>query len=373
MTISASIVRVYPRVGGETSVRRSARGPAGGLSPRGRGNRGDRPPAPPPYRSIPAWAGKPPILRTAGAASAVYPRVGGETSGPDIAAPHQGGLSPRGRGNRGAPPGDRRLSGSIPAWAGKPKTCSSPRSTIRVYPRVGGETRRRFRPKFRPKGLSPRGRGNLERQRYDRLPLRSIPAWAGKPTMVACTPSRSGVYPRVGGETTVEEHPDSIRVGLSPRGRGNLDQSVQDKDALGSIPAWAGKPVKSPTLLRLCRVYPRVGGETLHPTGDSESTTGLSPRGRGNRPRHQIGRGRSRSIPAWAGKPAATCSGGRTRRVYPRVGGETPLIFQERTPAEGLSPRGRGNPPAHGWVTTWRGSIPAWAGKPRRDPQRLDL
>ena len=119
--------------------------------------------------------------------------------------------------------------------------------------------------------------------------------------------------------------------GLSPRGRGNLIISVLIGSGVRSIPAWAGEPVVLTLKVLSKAVYPRVGGGTgLHVT-DRAKSEGLSPRGRGNPP----------------------CD--RTRwhwiRVYPRVGGETLLFpaFTDRhlglSPrVNGLSPRGRGNP-----------------------------
>ena len=119
-------------------------------------------------------------------------------------------------------------------------------------------------------------------------------------------------------------------------------------------------------------VYPRVGGETVWVWGTCCGMLGLSPRGRGNHQLGDQ-RERSRrlgSIPAWAGKPVSTCAWHAEDwpKVYPRVGGETHCLLS-RTPAPrqiavyprvgggnpcagysgaaftalGLSPRGRGN------------------------------
>ena len=152
------------------------------------------------------------------------------------------------------------------------------------------------------------------------------------------------VYPRVGGETLGRSSRMSCNLGLSPRGRGNLDASGVWRMYDRSIPAWAGKPPRCP-MRRPCRqVYPRVGGETSSYHRVTSPGPGLSPRGRGNR---RTGRGDQRvrrSIPAWAGKPASATSARRPRRVYPRVGGETTDRACSRYHGAGLSPRGRGNP-----------------------------
>ena len=139
-------------------------------------------------------------------------------------------------------------------------------STFRVYPRVGGETHREAECSVKDHGLSPRGRGNrkcrYERQDDDgsipawagkpgprrrvRVPVgardRSIPVWAGKPLRSRPSSTSKGVYPRVGGETHSTPARAPAGTGLSPRGRGNRCPVPQVLEALGSIPAWAGKP-----------------------------------------------------------------------------------------------------------------------------------
>ena len=278
-------------------------------------------------------------------------------------------------GNRHAPcRRHRRWAGSIPAWAGKPRSQDfRVRGNVvhRVYPRVGGETASSRRD--RPVGSIPAWAGKPVGQLSCTTPRRSIPAWAGKPVIVHSAPSSrmTRVYPRVGGETSRRRF-GNVRVdGVYPRVGGET------------------RPGLNPAVLA-DRVYPRVGGETIHRGHDRRSVSaGLSPRGRGN-PRRCEGRrcqglsprGRGNpldaprdrnlpgSIPAWAGKPPPACST-YPIEVYPRVGGETLLCTIAKTQFDmGLSPRGRGNP----CVTISRsggGSIPAWAGKPRPQPCSL--
>ena len=197
----------------------------------------------------------------------VYPRVGGETIIGATANIHSEGLSPRGRGNpdRGSPAA--HVLGSIPAWAGKPSSLPIPLIRLRVYPRVGGETRDDPQDGHRADGLSPRGRGNRLRNRAGAEVAGSIPAWAGKPQRQLGFGLRQQVYPRVGGETSRSvDGPESLE-GLSPRGRGNPTSSLMIWASVGSIPAWAGKPSLSTRLVSRCRVYPRVGGETRPASG----------------------------------------------------------------------------------------------------------
>ena len=132
---------VYPRVGGATIALSWPISKVAGLSPRGRGNPGTSPYYPDGGRSIPAWAGQPGRFDFGGWILAVYPRVGGATTG--VSA----GMNPH--------------HGSIPAWAGQPGYSAPRCASVGVYPRVGGATVSSVRYTDTRKGLSPRGRGNL--------------------------------------------------------------------------------------------------------------------------------------------------------------------------------------------------------------------
>ena len=93
---------------------------------------------------------------------------------------------------------------------------------------------------------------------------------------------RVTVYPRVGGETPETRDADDVLAGLSPRGRGNLERVGVQVLHEGSIPAWAGKPSIRRAAATSERVYPRVGGETHTTISRNLGGEGLSPRGRGN-------------------------------------------------------------------------------------------
>ena len=72
--------RVYPRVGGATDSGSIPLRPTKGLSPRGRGNLCGFDPRDVTIRSIPAWAGQPPMDGGMVFDTMVYPRVGGATA-----------------------------------------------------------------------------------------------------------------------------------------------------------------------------------------------------------------------------------------------------------------------------------------------------
>ncbi len=192
----------------------------------------------------------------------VYPRVGGGTAAASAAICHLVGLSPRGRGNHPQGMHDYPLNGSIPAWAGEP-AARAPTSLARtVYPRVGGGTGLPDQGRAGARGLSPRGRGNRLEMRPKRAISGSIPAWAGEPLEPPADPHLGKVYPRVGGGTFGERRIPTVKVGLSPRGRGNPDQSTITVHVKRSIPAWAGEPQTLEAGLWEAQVYPRVGGGT---------------------------------------------------------------------------------------------------------------
>ncbi len=358
------ILPVYPRVGGGTDSGRLVSLSLPGLSPRGRGNLGLPAYHSWPCGSIPAWAGEPIPYRTPDVSESVYPRVGGGTLRMlprDIAGE---GLSPRGRGNPRECNCSIERAGSIPAWAGEPKPSLVLPNCWKVYPRVGGGTW--FIPPGRSRagGLSPRGRGNQYLESYHQAIEGSIPAWAGEPRIRTTLSSITRVYPRVGGGTSVSRLNMVTLWGLSPRGRGNPTLAASTMDSKGSIPAWAGEPLLALVVLYLLRVYPRVGGGTPVIRIARRSKTGLSPRGRGNHSEPFQVSQRARSIPAWAGEPWRYSPSGKRGKVYPRVGGGTEGIYRQVAKHRGLSPRGRGNLCTKWGQGAYRGSIPAWAGEP---------
>ncbi len=317
-------------------------------------------------RSIPAWAGEPSLRQRGFNPIEVYPRVGGGTSEFLLCRRAAQGLSPRGRGNRRFRHRRRRRDGSIPAWAGEPPTPTPTPTLPAVYPRVGGGTAAGLRYSRAASGLSPRGRGNHRPPGASGSGQRSIPAWAGEPYDPSKVAAKGPVYPRVGGGTAPIRRLPRLESGLSPRGRGNLYEWRQRTTDPGSIPAWAGEPKAGASGVSHRRVYPRVGGGTGRQWGRQVRQAGLSPRGRGNLIRLPGQLPMLRSIPAWAGEPSSKYADRYARAVYPRVGGGTPASGCPPRLSGDLSPRGRGNPAiSRGSTVSW-GSIPAWAGEPRR-------
>ena len=253
---------VYPRVCGGTILYLQAGQPYYGLSPRVRGNPVNFARHIDGLRSIPACAGEPAAGGGSDQRDGVYPRVCGGT--PDVVegVRRGDGLSPRVRGNP-AEGGRRRAGpGSIPACAGEPPRRRYSRPHAPVYPRVCGGTANRRRDDDDTMGLSPRVRGNLVGARRAVKALRSIPACAGEPDGTYHLQRRHQVYPRVCGGTSPSSTVRLSTSGLSPRVRGNHIESLPELSWVRSIPACAGEPGDTVAQLKPFQVYPRVCGGT---------------------------------------------------------------------------------------------------------------
>ena len=74
-------------------------------------------------------------------------------------------------------------------------------------------------------GLSPRVRGNPQSPLYMHAVDRSIPACAGEPSVTVSVITHIWVYPRVCGGTAARDLRRSAAKGLSPRVRGNRPKS----------------------------------------------------------------------------------------------------------------------------------------------------
>ena len=232
--------------------------------------------------SIPALAGERAVMLKVMVTTGVYPRACGGTYHPHPPHPPQPGLSPRLRGNVALPGGRAQGIGSIPALAGERHYCSSHRHCCRVYPRACGGTVRRVGRSLFQEGLSPRLRGNADRDLDCISSCGSIPALAGERVFSEITQSGSGVYPRACGGTVYRDRWPERGLGLSPRLRGNGSQPESPPVSPGSIPALAGERFMSRWSSALKRVYPRACGGTCRLVRQTTAAKGLSARLRGN-------------------------------------------------------------------------------------------
>ena len=174
----------------------------------------------------------------------------------------------------------------------------------------------------------------------------------------------SRVHPRVGGGARYMLPRLRDTVGPSPRGRGSRATVGSGPDPLGSIPAWAGEPAALGAEVPLRRVHPRVGGGAASIWNVRVYTSGPSPRGRGSHVYIDRDVIRQRSIPAWAGEPVSRSLSATRGQVHPRVGGGASSLTAVRYVVSGPSPRGRGSLRERAHHPGVGRSIPAWAGEP---------
>ena len=278
-----AVYAVYPRVCGGTPFCQPGMVSKPGLSPRVRGNPRAGPYPQTPAGSIPACAGEPRRWHCAGAGPGVYPRVCGGTLPVWCTSGRRPGLSPRVRGNPYKAFVGRQVLRSIPACAGEPRQRQPAPGECEVYPRVCGGTDDVQTPMAGLNGLSPRVRGNPARQIAHQTVWGSIPACAGEPAAMLDTSDRVSVYPRVCGGTRPILPVNVMTTGLSPRVRGNPGHTLVIHPARGSIPACAGEPAPSSPAHCTWSVYPRVCGGTYTDWANECLRLGLSPRVRGNR------------------------------------------------------------------------------------------
>ena len=93
-------------------------------------------------------------------------------------------------------------------------------------------------------GSSPRGRGKLLLNRLSVKLSGLIPAWAGKTVKSENSAGGSAAHPRVGGENTKTIKLNIFELGSSPRGRGKRRKCRALTARQGLIPAWAGENLK---------------------------------------------------------------------------------------------------------------------------------
>ena len=213
-------------------------------------------------------------------------------------------------------------------------------------------------------GLSPRVRGNRERDQDPRRRAGTIPACAGEPEAWCRSAGRRRDYPRVCGGTYRSESMVCFAAGLSPRVRGNPFNLTLYVYRYRTIPACAGEPAHADQALHVRKDYPRVCGGTCCSTAARAAAAGLSPRVRGNHTEALTADFRPGTIPACAGEPGAGSLGVGLAGDYPRVCGGTPRIRCGGNGGTGLSPRVRGNRRDRQAIEPREGTIPACAGEP---------
>ena len=272
-------------------------------------------------RSIPAYAGDPLDGQDSSPLESVYPRLRGGSTNTLRAGRLYAGLSPPTRGIRSSSLMNCPCWGSIPAYAGDPPYRRVRPTWARVYPRLRGGSAPRSRANWRVEGLSPPTRGIRRGCAGGGAQRGSIPAYAGDPHRALADAFIPKVYPRLRGGSKILSMQSLIQRGLSPPTRGI--HSVTDDEAMiiRSIPAYAGDPAIANYATSPFAVYPRLRGGSSVRGNHPFRGGGLSPPTRGIHALRRVDNERSGSIPAYAGDPIRRMMQGRRQKVYPRLRG----------------------------------------------------
>ena len=169
-----------------------------------------------------------------------------------------------------------------------------------------GENWRWFAPTRAIGGTSPRARGKLQGLYHREVPIRNIPACAGKTVPTCCSAMSQPEHPRVRGENTLGLMLTLNLTGTSPRARGKLAAGAITAGAKRNIPACAGKTYCCSGLPLPPPEHPRVRGENSITYCEKNQLSGTSPRARGKLGgvmQVMLGWG---NIPACAGKTHTT-------------------------------------------------------------------
>ena len=131
-------------------------------------------------RSIPAYAGETGEVLDVAVVGGVDPRVCGGNTGKATSPPATPGRSPRMRGKQKGEAQASPTGRSIPAYAGETELRVCGRGGDEVDPRVCGGNSPPSRSPRSTEGRSPRMRGKLDLDLFERAEQRSIPAYAGE-------------------------------------------------------------------------------------------------------------------------------------------------------------------------------------------------
>ena len=191
------------------------------------------------------------------------------------------GSSPLTRGKLARESLQRAFDGLIPAHAGKTHGTHARRRAQGAHPRSRGENSAAFGWINNSLGSSPLTRGKRDVPRGQVEALGLIPAHAGKTVATPVRPIRPTAHPRSCVENYLAACFDWGVMGSSPLTRGELACDTQGVDVVGLIPTHAGKTSPERESYGWFRAHPRSCGENA--SADSESTVcvGSSPLMRG--------------------------------------------------------------------------------------------
>ena len=254
-------------------------------------------------------------------------------------------------------------SGLIPAHAGK--TLGSPvgRRAHAAHPRSRGENGRSCVGAFGWYGSSPLTRGKHQGSGLGRCRLGLIPAHAGKTMGALIVFARLGAHPRSRGENGKLSPVRTRTSGSSPLTRGKRSCGPWGRGRTRLIPAHAGKTHMQARGLLQGGAHPRSRGENPRPRSASLRRQGSSPLTRGKHSRAIRWASGLWLIPAHAGKTSSLNLSSPLTVAHPRSRGENSARRRPALRAAGSSPLTRGKRSVVRIARLFGRLIPAHAGK----------
>ena len=216
-----------------------------------------------------------------------------------------------------------------------------------------------------PTGLPPQVRGEQGRGVGRAVAGGLTPAGAGRTCASRPEPPCSTAYPRRCGENAGKGVDGYAAKGLPPQVRGERARAGRDVPAPGLTPAGAGRTKRCSARPRRCTAYPRRCGENQDSAAFSSPAEGLPPQVRGEPPQQPARRCGLGLTPAGAGRTGAAGLGLRLSGAYPRRCGENRRVPAMTCQAPGLPPQVRGEPSTCGIGFRLWGLTPAGAGRTR--------
>ena len=217
-------------------------------------------------------------------------------------------------------------------------------------------------------GSSPLTRGKLTKARAIEFSVGLIPAHAGKTRGPSIRYRISPAHPRSRGENRRSARSLQAALGSSPLTRGKRWPRGWPAGRTRLIPAHAGKTGADHCDCLILEAHPRSRGENVPCLRSACERRGSSPLTRGKREYCRDLAFTGGLIPAHAGKTCGTTPLPRSRRAHPRSRGENVMGSLLVMGGSGSSPLTRGKHT----MTTYRRKgfrlIPAHAGKTRHGP-----
>ena len=291
---------------------------------------------------IPAHAGKTGRLPRGRPRRWAHPRSRGENivDKPNVLAGL--GSSPLTRGKPWPARRGHRGRGLIPAHAGKTQVHAVRTQITKAHPRSRGENVSAMTRPAPPMGSSPLTRGKPAACRDALADFGLIPAHAGKTQLGGSLVSPFGAHPRSRGENVTISLNLHMRPGSSPLTRGKPCVGQTPHPLPGLIPAHAGKTRVRFAVELAQWAHPRSRGENATSLTLIHCLPGSSPLTRGKHYRVDSGKHAGRLIPAHAGKTCRCARSAALRAAHPRSRGENSQSGSSLSASAGSSPLTRG-------------------------------